>query len=85
MEHNICTHITVNYTDTHEDWADSFYRSGNTGKSHNPNICFLLFLFLFVTLFTIISFLGHNRNNRMHYNTRLYFSILTASHLRVYD
>ena len=38
MERNINTHITVNYTNTHENWADSFYHSGNTGKSHNPYI-----------------------------------------------
>ena len=38
MECNICTHFTVNYTNTHENWADSFYHSGNTGKSHNPHI-----------------------------------------------
>ena len=34
----IRTRITVNYTDTHKNWADSFYHSGNTGKSHNPYI-----------------------------------------------
>ena len=38
MERNIRTHITMNYTNTHENWADSFYHSGNTGKSHNPYI-----------------------------------------------
>ena len=38
MERNINTHITVNYTNTHENWADSFYHSGNAGKSHNPCI-----------------------------------------------
>ena len=38
MERKIRAHITVNYTHSHEDWADSFYHSGNTGKSHNPYI-----------------------------------------------
>ena len=49
MERNIRTHITltVKYTNTHENWADSFCHSGNAGKSHNLYICFLLFLFLF--------------------------------------
>ena len=67
MECNICTHIIVNYTNTHENWADNFYHSGNTGNSHNPYIWHLFSaLFLFVTFFTIFSFLGHNRDNRMH-------------------
>ena len=56
MERNIRTHSRVNYANTHENWTDSFYHSGNTGKSHNPyiDICFLLFLFLFVTFSLLV-------------------------------
>ena len=45
----------------------SFYHSGNTGKSHNPYI-WHLFSALSVSLcniFYIFSFLGHNRDNWM--------------------
>ena len=49
MERNIRTHITVNYTNTRENWADSFYHSGNTGKSHNPYV-WHLFSTLYVSL-----------------------------------
>ena len=52
MEHNICTHVTVNYTNTHENWADSFYHSRNTCKSHNPYI-WRLFSALSVSLCNI--------------------------------
>ena len=34
--------------------------------THTFDICFLLFLFLFVKDFLQISFLGNNRDNRMH-------------------
>ena len=67
MERKIRTHITKNYTNTHENWADTFYYSENTGKSHNPYI-WHLFSALSVSLcniFYIFSFLGHNRDNRM--------------------
>ena len=64
MERNIRTHITVDYTDTHENWAESFYHSGNTGESHNPYI-WHLFSALSVSLCNIFSFLGNNRDNRM--------------------
>ena len=66
MEHNIHTHITVNYTNTHENWAVSITLETQVSlTTHTFDICFLLFLFLFVTLFTIFSFHGHNRDNRM--------------------
>ena len=66
MERNIRTHITVNHTNTHENWADSFYHSGNTGKSHKPYI-WHLFSALFVSFCNIkkIKKNGHNRDNRM--------------------
>ena len=41
--------------------------------THTFDICLLLCLFLFVTFFTIFSFLGHNRDNRMRCEHTLFF------------
>ena len=42
--------------------------------THTFDICFLLFLFLFVTLKKIKkSFLGHNTDNRMRYEHIFFF------------
>ena len=64
MERNIRTHITVNYTNTQENWAVSItLETQIILTTHTFDICYLIFLFLFVIFKK--SFLGHNRDNRM--------------------
>ena len=50
--------------------------------THTIDICLLLFLFLFVTFFTFyFSFLGHNSDNRMHFEHSCFFKQEERQHV----